>query len=521
MNDALQQQLAFLPAYLGGHLALSLGAIVVGILFSIPLGMISTRVPWLRSLALVGASTIQTIPGLALLAIMVAALGRIGFVPAYIALVMYGLLPMLRNTITGIEGVDKDVVEAARGVGMSPAQILLQVELPLAMPVILAGIRTAMVWTVGLATISTPVGATSLGNYIFSGLQTQNFTAVMVGCVSSAALAFALDGFVRLLETNYIRERIRIATRRLTENILAASESARGKAMLTTAAIVVVALVFSAMASIVAWRTDGDRFVVGGKGFTEQYILAELLAMLLREEGVDVEVRNNLGSTIIFTAAANGDVDAYIEYSGTAWANYMNRDDNPGRIAIREQVEQWLESEYDLVALGAIGFENNYALAMRAEDAAALGITSIADLARQAPNLRIASDYEFFSRPEWFAVRDAYGLEFDREISMDSTLMYEAIKEDQADVISAYTTDGRIAAYDLAILEDPKTAFLPYDAMVFLSPKGTRPQGAAGILAKITGSIDSKTMRQANRMVDVDKQTVQTAAEWLRAQLPR
>jgi osmoprotectant transport system permease protein len=127
-------------------------------------------------------------------------LRSIGFLPALVALTLYALLPILRNTLVGIAGVDPALVEAARGVGMTESEVLRRVTLPLAMPVIVAGLRTAAVWVVGTATLSTPVGATSLGNFIFSGLQTRNHVAVGVGCAAAAALALLLDQSIRALE---------------------------------------------------------------------------------------------------------------------------------------------------------------------------------------------------------------------------------------------------------------------------------------------------------------------------------
>ena len=168
-------QLALLPGYLTAHLQLTLVALLVATVFSVPAGVAITRRPRLAQPLLALASVIQTIPGLALLAIMVPllaalALPSIGFLPAVAGLTLYGILPILRNTATGLGMIDTALIEAARGVGMTSRQQLWLVELPVALPVIIAGIRTATVWTVGMATLATPVGATSLGNYIFSGL---------------------------------------------------------------------------------------------------------------------------------------------------------------------------------------------------------------------------------------------------------------------------------------------------------------------------------------------------------------
>ena len=112
--------------------------------------------------------------------------GMIGFWPAFAALSLYSILPMLRNTIVGLQGVDADIREAALAVGMTARQRLKQVDLPLAAPVIVAGLRTASAWVVGTATLSTPVGARSLGNYIFQGLQTRNWAMVLFGCTAMA-----------------------------------------------------------------------------------------------------------------------------------------------------------------------------------------------------------------------------------------------------------------------------------------------------------------------------------------------
>ena len=211
----MSDQLALLPGYLTAHLQLALVALAIGAALSVPLGIWITRRKSLEQAVLGTASVIQTIPSLALLAIMVPALAAvstltatafgvelrsIGYAPALVALSLYSILPILRNTVTGIESVDRSLIEAARGVGMTDRQMLLRVELPLAMPVVVAGVRTATVWVVGTATLSTPVGATSLGNYIFSGLQTRNQTAVLVGCVAAALLALLLDNVIRCLE---------------------------------------------------------------------------------------------------------------------------------------------------------------------------------------------------------------------------------------------------------------------------------------------------------------------------------
>ena len=247
----MSEQLALLPNRLTAHVQLTLLALFFSTAFSLPVGIMITRVRWLQQPVLGIAGVIQTIPSLALLAILVVLLQSFGFLPAIIALTAYGVLPVLVNTVTGITGVDAALKEAARGVGMTPLQQLRRVELPLAMPVIVAGIRTSTVLIVGIATLSTPVGATSLGNYIFEGLQTRNNAAVLVGCVAAALLALSLDGLVRALEAS-IRNRRRLGVT-ISLTLLGALYGYTGVTL----------------ASRFLW-TGAEPITIGSKTFTEQ-----------------------------------------------------------------------------------------------------------------------------------------------------------------------------------------------------------------------------------------------------------
>jgi osmoprotectant transport system permease protein len=497
MSGALAAQLALLPEYLARHLLLSVTALAAGIALSLPLAYFVVRVEALRGAVLAVASTIQTIPGLALLALMVPVLGRIGFLPAVIALVLYSVLPVLRNTVTGIREVDPNLIEAGLGLGMTPRQLLFQVQLPLALPVIVAGIRTATVWVVGLATLSTPVGATSLGNYIFSGLQTQNYTAVIVGCVAAAGLALVLDRLIRLIEI---------------------AVSNRSRLLLGGAALATLTLITAGLGPALVSSAGADRSIaiIGTKTFTEQYVLGELIASELRAAGLRTRTLESLGSTVAFDALAAGRIDAYVDYTGTIWANYMQRNDNPGRDAVLSGVTDWLENEHGIELLAPLGFENAYALAMPRQRADALGVRTIDDLATHAAQLALGGDYEFFSRPEWRDVRVNYDLQFRELVTMDSTLMYAAAAAGEVDVITAFSTDGRIAAFDLALLDDTRGALPPYDAVLLLAP------GAAGrlpalrtALAPLENAIDGDAMRAANKHVDLDGGTVAEAARML------
>ncbi len=497
MSDVLREQLALLPEYLSRHLLLTVTALAVGIGISFPLAIAVTRVRLLKGPVLALASTIQTIPSLALLALMVPLLREIGFLPAVIALTLYSMLPVIRNTVTGIEEVDPNLIEAGRGLGMTPRQLLFTVQVPLAMPVIIAGIRTATVWVVGIATLSTPVGATSLGNYIFSGLQTQNYTAVVVGCVAAAALALVLDLLIRIME---------IASAR------------RSRTMAAVAALGVLLVIGGGLAPVLISRSSIDNrpgVVIGTKTFTEQYILASLIAGRLESAGYRARILDSLGSTVVFDALIAGKVDIYIDYTGTLWANHMGRNDRATADDVLREVTEWLRIEHGIECLGRLGFENTYALAMPRADAERLGITSIDDLFRHAPTMKIGGDYEFFGRPEWESLHAAYELEFAQTASMDSSLMYTAVASDEIDIIAAFSTDGRIAASDLVVLEDPRSAFPPYDAVILLGAHAANDPAIRSALLPLIGSINDDRMRTANMRVDIEGESVNAAAHRL------
>jgi len=518
MSANLGARLAELPELLAGHLLLTVTALAIGITISIPLGIAASRSRRLRGPALTATSLIQTVPSMALLALMVPLLGgMIGFVPAFVALTLYSMLPVLRNTVTGILEIDPAMTEAARGVGMTDRQSLYYVELPLAAPFIIAGVRTATVWVVGMATLSTPVGAPSLGNYIFFGLQTRNWVAVVFGCVAAALLAIVLDQLIRLLETSARRRSpmLGIAAGVGLALLLAIGlwPMARGQRarVATTSSHRPVSVETHAALRPMAGRS----LTVGSKGFTEQYILAGLLALRLEEAGARVERRPNMGSTILFDALRSGSVDVSVDYTGTVWNTIMGRAEALERTAMFIEVAAHLRAEYGILTLGRLGFENAYALTMERSRAAALGVRSIADLAQVDERLTIASDPEFFGRPEWARVREIYRLGDVRTRGMDSTFMYGAVRHGEVDIITAYTTDGRITAFDLVVLEDPYQALPPYDAILLLSPAAGADPDLVAALRPLVNAISAEIMRTANLMVDLEGADVAEAAAWL------
>ena len=497
MDDRFAAAWALLPGYLSQHVLLSLCALGLGLAVSLPLGVVASRSAAVRWPSLFVASLMQTIPSLALLAMFyplllaLSALSQrwfghgfpaLGFAPSLMALTLYSMLPILRNVVTGIRGVDPAAAEAADGMGLTSLQKLTWVELPLAAPVIMAGLRTAAVWTIGAATLATPVGQTSLGNYIFSGLQTENWVYVLFGCAASAVLALGADQLLGLIESGL---------------------SARRPWRIWAGAIGLMVGTLAALSPLMGVSTAAT-YRVGAKNFSEQYILAEMMASRLKAAGGRVTMKEDLGSATAYRAVASGEIDAYIDYSGTLWANVLGRTDNPGRAAVLEGLTRALKARDGVTVLGPLGFENAYVLAMRGDRAKALGVASLADLAVRAATLKLGSDLEFLSRPEWAAIRDAYGLGFARQTAYQPTFMYRALEDGEADVISAFSSDGRIAADRLVILADPKGALPPYDAVILLSPKAAKDARLRKALSPLIGSIPVAAMQAANFSVDRD-----------------
>jgi osmoprotectant transport system permease protein len=493
MLDSLTELAARLPDYLGGHMLLSVTALAVGLAISVPLGILASRRPKLAETLLGAAGILQTVPTLALLVLMVPLLGGlIGFWPAFAALTLYSILPILANTVIGIRGVDPALVEAARGLGMSDRQMLRRVQLPLAAPVIIAGIRTATVLVVGTATLATPVGGASLGNYIFSGLEMNDMTSTVFGCVIAAALAVGMDQLVRMLEVAARKRSRRRAVAACVGLLL----------VLAGGLYVPVARLFAPPAPIVA-----------SAPFTEQHILSEVLKDRLQEAGFHrVDQRPGMGETIQFLALRHGQVDCCVNYTGNVWATLMRRKDVADPQTTLAETSRFLHEKYGIVCLGRLGFENAYALAMRREQAEKLGIRTIGDLARHAPHFTIAGDLQFFERSEWANVRTEYGLAFQKVHPMDPTLMYTAVAEGTVDVICAYSSDGRIMEKDLVLLEDPRQALPPYDAVLLLSAKAAADPKLRAALEPLVGAIGMDTMRRANLRVDVEGQRPRVAA---------
>ncbi len=513
MNDRWHRAWGLLPDKLAAHLGVSAAALLLAVLVAVPLVLVMARRPGWRTPVLTAAGVIQTVPALALLALFyplllligaftrqVAGFGvpALGLLPSLLALSLYALLPLLRGGADGLASVPPDVIEAADGIGMTRRQRLLRIELPIAAPILIGGLRTAAVWTLGAATLATTVGQPSLGDLIFAGLQTEDIALVAVGCLAAAAVALIADAALALVESGV---------------------GSRQRGRLIAGAALLTALALAALVPGLARPAATTKpVIIGAKNFSEQYILAELIASRLKAHGVTVETRTGLGSSVAFQALQSGDIDTYVDYAGTLWSGALGHGDTPPRAELARRLPVELQGRFGVTILAPLGFENAYGLAMRRVDSQRLGIRTLSDLATHASQLRLATDLEFQSRDEWTALQRVYGLKFKGLRAYTPTLMVRALTGGDADVITAFTSDGRIAADDLVVLADPQGALPAYDALLLAAPG--RAAALRPALGGLAGAIDVTAMRAANWRVDrdADKQSPGQAAAWLAGQ---
>lgn len=489
--EFLRERLPELWLRLGEHLGLTGASTALAIVIGVPLGVVALHSRTTKSVVLSMVSILQTIPSLALLTLLLALLDRIGAVPAIIALTLYALLPIVRNTITGLEGVPRGVMDAAEGIGMTPEQQLRMVQFPLALPVIIAGIRTAAVIGVGVATLSAFIGAGGLGQFITRGLALDNTRLILLGAIPSAMLALVVDG--ALAAVGWALDPMRKSSRPRT-----ATRVAR-----TAALLLPVLALASGMATYVGTRPD---LVVSSKSFSESMILAHMMSDLI-EENTDLTVdrRFCLGGTMICHGALDsGEVDLYPEYTGTALTAVLHQPAIGDPDEVFDKVAKAYHEQFAVEVLPPLGINNTYAIAVRRSMAKARRWEDISDLRDSADELLAGWTSEFAERPDGYpGLINHYGFEFGEAIDFEASLMYEAAGKGRVDVIAAYSTDGRIDAYDLVLLEDDRQFFPPYYAvpMVREATLEQYPE-LREVLGQLTGRLDNQTMQRLNYEVD-------------------
>jgi len=475
-------------------------ATVCAIAMGVPAGIWIARHERFRSIVLGSASILQTIPSLALLAFLLPFMG-IGVKPAIIALTVYALLPIVRNTTTGINAVAPDLIEAANGLGFTPRQKLWMVELPLALPIIVAGIRTATSMSIGIATLAAFIGAGGLGDYIYQGLTLNNPRLVLMGAIPAALLALVVDTLIGRLEKK-LNKRKKPHHKAITRKRIVVGG--------------VMALLIATV-PLYAWQHDRrNTVVIGSKSFSEQFILANMMADMIRAKThLQVRLKLNLGGTLVCQQALlSGDIDMYPEYTGTAYLVILHKQHFRNPQQVYDDVKKTYQQRFKLHWLAPFGFANNQALAVRQAFATRHHLKTISDLVPLEKDLSIAVPAGFLKRPDGYpGLQQRYHLHFAKVHLMDMGLMYKALANHAVNAIVAATTDGRIAEYHLVLLRDNKHLFPPYQAAPIIRDATLRTHpNIRQALKPLLGVLTNKIMQQLNHQVDVEHQSPTTVA---------
>ncbi|WP_110954664.1 ABC transporter permease/substrate-binding protein [Anaerosinus massiliensis] len=483
------------------HIELTAFSVGLAILIGMPVGILISYIKKLNKPVLGIASIIQAIPSLALLGFAIPLLG-IGTVPAVVMVILYSLLPIIKNTTTGINGINPQMVEAAKGMGMKKWQILFKIELPLALPVIMSGVRIAAVTAVGLMTMAAFIGGGGLGYLVFSGIRTVNTEQILAGAIPACILALGVDGLFAIIE-NLVTP-VSLQKNQERSNLSKVGKSKIQKAILTVAACFLAGLFV--VNGISQGYTQDKVIAIGSKDWTEQEIIGNLLAELI-ETKTDIAVDRKLalgGTQVCFTALKSGDIDLYVDYSGTAYGDMLKYPPISDVEKVYDTVKKDLKEKYEIDVLKQMSFNNTYTLAVTKETAEKYNLKSISDLAKVGQQLTAATSLEFLNRDDGvIGLKKKYQFNFRNEIGIDGSPKYAALINKESDVTDAFSTDGLLKKYDLTVLEDDQHFFPPYYAIPLVRAEtAEKYPEIVPIVEELGAMLTEEVMKDLNYQVD-------------------
>ena len=480
---------------LGQHLQLSLLTLLLAIFLAVPLSIYLSTRKRASNWVLQVAGIFQTIPSMALLGLFIPIMG-IGTLPALTALVIYAIFPILQNTITGLQGIDPSLEEAGVAFGMTKWERLKKFEIPLAMPVIMSGIRTAAVMIIGTATLAALIGAGGLGSFILLGIDRNNASLILIGALSSAFLAIAFNLLLKWMEKAKLR------------TIFAAF------------AVMVIGLGVSYTPSLLA-KPEKENLVIAGKLGPEPEILANMYKILIEENtDMTVTVKPNFGkTTFLYEALKKGDIAIYPEFTGTVTESLLKPTPqvNHDPEAVYQAARDGIKKQDNLALLKPMAYQNTYAVAVPKKIAQEYGLKTISDLKKVEGHLKAGFTLEFNDREDGNkGLQKVYGLHL-QVSTMEPALRYQAIQSGDIQITDAYSTDAELARYDLVVLEDDKQLFPPYQGAPLMKTAllEKHPELEA-VLNKLAGKITADQMSQMNYQVGVEgKSASQVARDFL------
>ncbi len=494
------------------HIELTAIAVGISILIGVPLGILISYRPILQKPVLGLANVMQAVPSLALLGFAIPLLG-IGRVPAIIVVIIYSLLPILKNTYTGIGQINPETREAAIGIGMSRMQLLFKVEIPLALPVIMAGVRISAVTAVGLMTIAAFIGAGGLGDLVFAGIRTVDNNQILAGAVPACLLALTVDyllGQVELLSVPIATELEEKKDRKLVFKL-----RRRAKRILT--ATLTVLVIGGGIAGYRSWHKPEPDMSVGSINFTENILLAHMMADIVEARtDLIVDRKVNLGGTqVVFSALTNEEIDLYLDYTGTIYVSILKHEPINDMEKVYRDSKDELMDKYDLLLLPQYGFNNTYTISMRPDFAETHNLTKISDLAPIADQMNVGTTFEFQNRPDGiYPMCEYYDIEFANVLGIDDSARYVALNNDEVQAIDAFATDGLLKKFNLVVLEDDRKFFPPYYAVPVLRNEiaTTHPE-VVDALNELGPYLTDTVMQELNFLVDEEQQAPREVAK--------
>ena len=476
---------------LGQHLQLSLLTLLIAIFLTIPLAIWLNSHKRAASWVLQVAGIFQTIPSMALLGLFIPLMG-IGTLPALTALVIYALFPILENTITGLNGIDPSLEEAGIAFGMTKWERLKKFELPLAMPVIVSGIRTATVMIIGTATLAALIGAGGLGSFILLGIDRRNTSLILIGALSSALLAILFNLLLKWIE------------------------KAKLRTIFTAFAVMILGLGASYAPSWIPQK-EKENLVIAGKLGPEPEILMNMYKLLIEDNSdMTVTVKPNFGKTdFLYQALKKGDIDIYPEFTGTVTGSLLQPAPKVSNDSeqVYKAARDGIKKQDNLVLLKPMAYQNTYAIAVPRKIAEQYNLKTISDLKKVEGQLRAGFTLEFNDREDGNrGLQSVYGLNLN-VATMEPALRYQAIQSGDIQITDAYSTDPEIAQYDLVVLQDDKHLFPPYQGAPLMKAELLKKHPELEtILDKLAGKITESQMSQMNYQVGVEGKSAASVA---------
>ena len=478
------------------HLYISLISIFIAAVLGVTLGIFISEFRKISGPIMGIINFMYTIPSIACLGFLVSLTG-IGNTTAIIALSLYGLLPMVSNTFTGIKNVDDKIIEAGIGMGSTRTQLLFKIKLPLALSVITSGFRNMAVMTIALCGIASFVGAGGIGVAIWRGITTNNTQMTIVGSVLIACIALISDRILGSLE-KYINRRT-FAKIKKRGNL-------RNKQWMFILGLISILLIFL----VFNGGKVKDRLVIASKQTTEQYILSEILAQLIEDRlDIEVELKKGIGggTANIHTGMMNGEIDIYPEYTGTAWEYVLKNKKMENEMEQYDQVKKEYIDKFNFKWIGLYGFNSTYALAISNELSYKYNINSYSDLAQYSDKLIFGAEYDFYEREDGYdSLIEKYGFNFKDSIDLDIGLKYKALSSGKVDVINAFATDAQLYEGEYKILKDDKMFFPSYLVGTVIRQEAIDGyEGLEEVLMLLNNNISEDEIINMNYKVDVEK----------------